>query len=315
MSTDNTSAANPKRVAVGYLATQSGDDGVALGAAIATKTGAAIDLICVVHPVPYDGQPGIDQYMERLENQAAEWLADGASRIPEGIEVRTVVTVHDSFTEGLIDVAEQSGAAMIVVGGTGDGIISRHALGTVSTELLHSSPLPVALAPRGYARRSDVVIDMITIAVPVKKSASDPLSFGIRFAEAASIDVRLLSLVSLENPAADDTSLAVRKQQVDVARELLEHTRDQLDVDLEVDVLVADGDTLDEALDNLPWDANDIVAVGSGHLGADNRVFLGSTAARILRWTTAPVIVVPKESTPDTETTDTESTTTKAQGE
>ena len=88
-----------------------------------------------------------------------------------------------------------------------------------------------------------------------------------------------------------------------------------LDVDLEVDVLVADGDTLDEALANLPWDANDIVAVGSGHLGADNRVFLGTTAARILRWTTAPVIVVPKESTPDTETTDTESTTTKAQGE
>ncbi|MGW0454344.1 universal stress protein [Gordonia sputi] len=300
MSTDDNSAASTNRVAVGYLATQSGDDGVALGAAIATKTGAAIDLICVVHPVPYDGQPGIDQYMERLENQAAEWLADGASRIPEGIEVRTVVTVHESFTEGLIEVAEQSGAAMIVVGGTGDGIISRHTLGTVSTELLHSSPLPVALAPRGYARRSDVVIDMITVAVPVKKSASDPLPFAIRFAEAASIDVRLLSLVSLD-PTVDDSSLAVRKQQVDVARKLLEHTRDQLDVDLEVDVLVADGDTLDEALDNLPWDANDIVAVGSGHLGADNRVFLGTTAARILRWTTAPVIVVPKESTNDTE--------------
>ncbi|MCM3896928.1 MULTISPECIES: universal stress protein [Gordonia] len=310
MSTDDNSAASPKRVAVGYLATQSGDDGVALGAAIATKTGAAIDLICVVHPVPYDGQPGIDQYMERLENQAAEWLADGASRIPEGIEVRTVVTVHESFTEGLIEVAEQTGAAMIVVGGTGDGIISRHALGTVSTELLHSSPLPVALAPRGYARRSDVVIDMITVAVPVKKSASDPLPFAIRFAEAASIDVRLLSLVSLD-PTVDDTSLAVRKQQVDVARKLLEHTRDQLDVDLEVDVLVADGDTLDEALANLPWDANDIVAVGSGHLGADNRVFLGTTAARILRWTTAPVIVVPKESTADTEAT--EPTATKAQ--
>lgn len=310
MSTDDNSAASPKRVAVGYLATQSGDDGVALGAAIATKTGAAIDLICVVHPVPYDGQPGIDQYMERLENQAAEWLADGASRIPEGIEVRTVVTVHESFTEGLIEVAEQTGAAMIVVGGTGDGIISRHALGTVSTELLHSSPLPVALAPRGYARRSDVVIDMITVAVPVKKSASDPLPFAIRFAEAASIDVRLLSLVSLD-PTVDDTSLAVRKQQVDVARKLLEHTSDQLDVDLEVDVLVADGDTLDEALANLPWDANDIVAVGSGHLGADNRVFLGTTAARILRWTTAPVIVVPKESTADTEAT--EPTATKAQ--
>ena len=199
MSTDDNSAASPKRVAVGYLATQSGDDGVALGAAIATKTGAAIDLICVVHPVPYDGQPGIDQYMERLENQAAEWLADGASRIPEGIEVRTVVTVHESFTEGLIEVAEQTGAAMIVVGGTGDGIISRHALGTVSTELLHSSPLPVALAPRGYARRSDVVIDMITVAVPVKKSASDPLPFGHPLRRSR-VDRRTSALVGVTGP-------------------------------------------------------------------------------------------------------------------
>lgn len=291
------STENPNRLAVGYLATPSGNDGVALASAIAAKTGAALDLICVVQPIPYDGQPGLEQYMERLENQAAEWLAQGASHVPDGIEVRTVVTVNESFTEGLIDVAEQSGASMIIVGGTGDGLFSRHTLGTVSTELLHSSPMPVGLAPRGYARRRNVVIDMLTVAVPTKHSDSDPLPFSIGFAELASIDLRLLSLVSLEIPDADDESLAVRKHQVNVARQLLEETRDHVDAELDIDVLVADGNTLDEALDNLPWDDNDIISVGSGHLGADNRVFLGPTAARILKWTTAPVIVVPRGTT------------------
>ena len=103
------STENPNRLAVGYLATPSGNDGVALASAIAAKIGAALDLICVVQPIPYDGQPGLEQYMERLENQAAEWLSQGASHVPDGIEVRTVVTVNESFTEGLIDVAEQSG--------------------------------------------------------------------------------------------------------------------------------------------------------------------------------------------------------------
>lgn len=287
----------PTRLVVGYLATPSGDDGVALAVALARQTGAAIDLVCVVHPVPYDGHPGIEQYQQRLENQAASWLAAGAAAIPDGIEKRTVVVVDESFTAGLIGLAQQSGASMIVVGGTGDGLISRHTLGTVSTELLHSSPLPVALAPRGYAERTDVALDMLTVAVPVKTTSSDPLPFALSLAERAHLDLRLVSLVSLESPFDDEASRATRAHRVEVVRGLLEHTRSAVDTDRDVEVVVADGPTLDEALDNLHWDQNDLVAVGSGHLGAANRVFLGSTAARILRWTTAPVIVVPRPGT------------------
>lgn len=291
MSTD--SPARP-RLTVGYLATPSGDDGIALAVAIARKTGAAIDLVCVVHPVPYDGHPGVEQYQARLENQAATWLAAGAARIPDDIETRTVVVVDESFTDGLIGLAQQARAEIIVVGGTGDGLISRHTLGTVSTELLHSAPLPVALAPRGYADRTGVALDMVTVAVPVKPTTSNPLPFALAFAEQAHLDLRLVSLVSLESPFDDDVSRSARARRVEVVRDLLEKTRATVDSDLDIEVLVADGPTLDEALDNLQWDDNDLVAVGSGHLGAENRVFLGSTAARILRWTTAPVLVVPR---------------------
>lgn len=289
MSSDNLS-----RLAVGYLATPSGNDGVVLAVAMAHATGAAIDLICVVKPVPYDGHPGLDQYQERLENQAAEWLADGAKLIPDDIEVRTVVTVNESFSDGIVEVAEQSGATMIVVGGTGDGILSRHTLGTVSTELLHSSPLPVALAPRGYAARTDVKLDMITVAVPLKDNCANPLPFALGLAELAHLDLRLMSLVSIEAKLDDETNRQARQYQVSVAQDLLTKTRESVEPDLDVDVVVADGDSLDDALDNLQWDQNDLVAVGSGHLGQPQRVFLGSTAARILRWTTAPVIVTPK---------------------
>lgn len=293
MSTDSP-ADPPARLTVGYLATPSGHDGVVLAAAIARATGAGIDLVCVVHPVPYDGHPGIEQYQARLESQAAHWLREGAALVPEGIDTRAVVVVNDSFTAGLIEVAEQSQAKMIVVGGTGDGVISRHTLGTVSTELLHSSPLPVALAPRGYADRTGVALDMVTVAVPVAPSASDPLPFAVDLAEAAHLDLRLISLVSLDAPVEDATSRSARARQVQVVRDLLDEVRAAVCADLDIEVLVADGPTLDDALDNLTWDQNDLVAVGSGHLGADNRVFLGSTAARILRRTTAPVLVVPR---------------------
>ncbi|WP_372632486.1 universal stress protein [Gordonia jinghuaiqii] len=291
------------RITVGYLATPSGADGVVLAVAIARVTGAAIDLVCVVRPVPYDGQPGLAQYQQRVEARAAEWLTEGAALIPDGFEYRTVVTVNESFAEGLASYAEQTRARMIVVGGTGDGLLRRHTLGTISTELVHSSPLPVALAPRGYADRTHVVLDTVTVAVPVKPGADNPLPFAEAFAERAKLDIRLLSLVSIECPFDDDTTLQARAAQVAIARKLLEDTRAAVNPALDVDVLVADGATLDEALSNLPWDDNDIAAIGSGHLGRPNRVFLGSTAARILRWTTAPVVVVPKNSLPPQELT------------
>nr|WP_232016810.1 universal stress protein [Gordonia insulae] len=265
-----------------------------LAVALARATGAAIDLICVVHPVEYDGHPGLDEYRERLENQAAQWLLDGAAAIPDDIETRTIVTVDDSFADGLVTMAQQSGAAMIVVGGTGDGLVRRHSLGTVSTALVHSSPLPVALAPRGYAERTEARFDSVTVAVSSKPGRSDPLPFAVALAEQGGLDLRLLSLVSIDAPFDDETPRAARERQIGVAEKLLADTRATVPDELDVDVLVADGATLDEALDNLPWDDGDIVAVGSGHLGAANRVFLGSTAARILRWTTAPVVVVPR---------------------
>ena len=38
-----------------------------------------------------------------------------------------------------------------MVGGARDGFFGGHTIGPVTGALLHSSPIPVALAPRGYA--------------------------------------------------------------------------------------------------------------------------------------------------------------------
>ena len=63
----------------------------------------------------------------------------------------------------------------------------------------------------------------------------------------------------------------------------------------EIESLVADGTTLESALKKLNWDESDILVVGSCRFAAPRRIFLGSTAARILAGVDAPVIVVPRE--------------------
>lgn len=65
------------------------------------------------------------------------------------------------------------------------------------------------------------------------------------------------------------------------------------DVVLVVREEMPDGLTLESALKKLNWDDADLFVVGSSRFAAPRRIFLGSTAARILAGTDSPVIVVP----------------------
>ena len=68
------------RLVVGYLATPSGDDGLALGIRLARTLDAALD-ICMVLP-PDRVLPGMvatGGYEEILTEQAEDWLAQAAA--------------------------------------------------------------------------------------------------------------------------------------------------------------------------------------------------------------------------------------------
>lgn len=61
----------------------------------------------------------------------------------------------------------------------------------------------------------------------------------------------------------------------------------------DIESLVAEGMTLESALKKLNWDESDILVVGSSRFAAPKRIFLGSTASRILAGVDVPVIVIP----------------------
>ena len=66
-----------------------------------------------------------------------------------------VVSQARSTPAGLLEIAEEHEASLIVLGSSSAGVLGRVAFGSVTDRLLHSSPLPVALAPRGFRCRPD----------------------------------------------------------------------------------------------------------------------------------------------------------------
>ncbi len=105
----------------------------------------------------------------------------------------------------------------------------------------------------------------------------------------------MVSLVSAENLAHAESAKEVRQIQIAAAEENLVLAVRALPDAPEIESLVADGLTLESALKKLNWDDTDVLVVGSSRFAAPHRIFLGSTAARILAGTDAPVIVVPRD--------------------
>lgn len=284
------------KLTVGYLATPSGDDGVALAAVLASALDASIDIVIVIRsdePV----MEGSGPYRKVLTAQAEQWLAAARSLVPGDIDVTTHIAEHESFAQGLMEFAAEHDADMIVVGGAGDGLLNRHTVGTVAAQLLHASPVPLALAPRGYRDRAGRALSCLTAAVPTRAGAADPSALAIAIASAAHVPLRLVSLVSLEDGGfdSDGPSLETRRRYVAAAEANLENATRRLPDVEGLESVVADGSSLDEAVASLQWSDGDILFLGSSRLAAPKRVFLGSSAAKILRATPAPVVVVPHE--------------------
>jgi nucleotide-binding universal stress UspA family protein len=280
---------------VGYLATPTGADGVALASALAKTFGASVDVVLVVRQEFPDGHPGRAEYQNLLVERGEEWISRAIDLLAaNGVSASSTVLVGESFAESLVGFAEQKDSDLIVVGGARDGFFGGHTIGPVTGALLHSSPIPIALAPRGYADDPDDAVAAVTAAVPTRPGDDNPLPFAITLASAAGLAIRMLSLVSSENLAEADSAREVRQFQVAAAEENLVVAARALPDAPEIESLVADGMTLESALKKLRWDDGDLLVVGSSRFAAPRRIFLGSTAARILAGVDVPVVVVPK---------------------
>ncbi|MGB3369454.1 MAG: universal stress protein [Rhodococcus sp. (in: high G+C Gram-positive bacteria)] len=286
------------RLIVGYQATPSGEDGIALAAVLARTFNATLD-ICIVlpceRPVPSKAPVEV-AYDDILVQQATEWLAEAMALVPDDIEAEGQLLFDESFARGLIDIATERDADMIVVGAASDGLLGRHAIGSVTSELLHVAHVPLALAPRGTRHSQVERLRGITCAVGNRPGAEVLTDTAFELSAEAHLPLRLVSLVSIDSRAAgeDTHTHAARERDMAKADDNLRKAIESLPTGTEVESIVAEGNGIEKAVSSLEWHDGDVLMVGSSRLGQPRRLFLGSTAAKILRVLPVPMIVVPR---------------------
>ncbi|WCI08367.1 universal stress protein [Arthrobacter sp. OVS8] len=185
------------RYVVGYTPSDRGADAVALASALARAQGAHLDLVYVVdRRTPYVAMNPEGSRVSAAEQKVLSAEREGLALVPKDLEARFHVRQADSHAAGLIEAAVEYKAGLIVVGAASAGLFKRYTIGSAANALLHASPVPVALAPRGY--RHTEPITRLTLAVGQRTGAEAAIDVAVEAAERHGVPLRLVSLVELD---------------------------------------------------------------------------------------------------------------------
>ena len=290
-------------VAVGYLAGKSGRSALHLAVDAAKTLKSSLVVVTVVP------RPWMTPSPARIDAEYAAWAdklgADSQSeaqrcvdQIGEGVEVSFKTVASRTAGEGLLEAAEEIGAQVLVTGSSSNGALGQVVLGSTTDWLLHTSPIPVAISPRGYRGAKSDKLLRITCAysgtpesvqvVERVAALTDELDASMRVVTYA---IRGRTMFPPEvGLHAEDSLLAEWAQQL---KEMLEKLKADKVVGEDVELQVVTGNGWDEALDATEWDDGELLALGTTSRRSIKTVFLGSHGAKIIRHSPVPVLVLP----------------------
>jgi nucleotide-binding universal stress UspA family protein len=286
---------------VGLTADRGGRDALSLGRMLA-RTGDIILTVCIVLPEVW-GHPSLArvdaEYAEFLSRYAEEAIAEARAFLKDGIQADYVSRSAPSATEGLITTATETNASLIVLGSARHGPLGRFAVGSVTNEMLHTSPIPVVLAPRGHRPSSDTRLRRVTCAFAGSTRSRTAFDAAVQLSRRHEVPLRLTTLVVRDrqmypSQVGYDAEHLVEEQWRAQAFEAQEKALATLPDDVVVEAGVVSGRDWEDALDSLPWEDGEVLVVGSSRLGPVARVFLGSNSTKIIRSSPVPVLVIPR---------------------
>jgi nucleotide-binding universal stress UspA family protein len=277
---------------VGYSPHKDDVGALDLACQLARSDRAAVQALSVVPqgwptPVAGDADRDFEQWAAAEGTAAAAASARHLSS-HDDVQSETDWVAGRSVPQTLLARAQSIGASLIVVG-SGDQVAHGQVGITSKTDrLLHSSDVPIAIAPRGYHAQPGTTVDRITLAFRDDDATWTLLHRVADIAKRTGASLRVVTFAIRSRTmyprtvsGAEDMVLAAwveqaRTQQAE-AHVLL---RDLGFTDDTLTFEIPTGRSWSGAMDSIHWQRGDILVVGS-------------SSAKIVRHSPAPVVVVP----------------------
>ena len=295
----------PLTIVIGSDGSAQSDGALRFGGALARALDARVVVATAyVHTPPLRGDGG--GYERLVRADLAEIAKRGAATLEGVTDVRPVIASGTTFGEALHRVAEAEQADLLVIATSARPRIAGHQPGSVTEQVVHHSPCPVAVVP---PLEREPEFNRLGVAVDGTPAARAALEFAYRLADEASGDAAKLQLLHVE-PApghVPQPGLTIPARGRALAEELLESMAAEAAAHGGVDVVEATGEAAHELV--RMSEGLDVLVTGSRDQGAFKRLLLGSVSTHVVRNAVCPVIVVPARAADRSETAAEERTT------
>jgi nucleotide-binding universal stress UspA family protein len=290
-------------VVVGYIPHRGGRGALDLALQLAHARGEAMDVVTVVPRqwatpslAKVDAEYG--EYARQVGEQAAAQARDYLRET--SVEVATTYrsVTGRSVSSALVETVHELDASTLVIGSSADGAEGRIVTGSTADKLLHSSPVPLAISPRGYRSVAAAGFTRLTCAFSDSPSSLRVVGHAVALAKqlgtalrVASFGVRNATMYPPEvGLTAEDSVLDSWAAQATAAQRQLV---DDGIVAADVPCVIGTGAGWVESVGSVEWQRDELLAVGSSGVGPLARVFLGSRAGKLIRASPVPVLVLP----------------------
>ncbi|HEX7088552.1 MAG TPA: universal stress protein [Longimicrobiales bacterium] len=237
--------------------------------------------------------PGVEDVLRTARDGALGRLRELADTLPSA---QTRVEVREGrATERIVDVVEEAGADLVVVGEHGHRRGLRDVLGSTAEQLMHISPVPVLLA-RG---QRDATPQRVLAPVDESEAGDRVLAwalllrerFGARVTVLHVLNVRLLWQLRLISSETKWQELGEEMQRgaMDWLRQRVQAAGLPAEA---VDMHVVFGEPSYEILAAAARHGSDLIVMASHGAGALGRVLIGSVVRSVLRGASCPVLVL-----------------------
>jgi nucleotide-binding universal stress UspA family protein len=280
--------------------------GVRYAVALAKKAGAAVALLHVVELPPPPPMPGMRSVTHSLQDSkiakhARARLKTLAKRESKGdLNVTPILRSGNSFY-GIITTARERAADLIVMATHGYTGAKRVLLGSTTERVVRHAPCPVLTVPaRTTPRRTGKMsLDLKKILVPIdfSKTSETALPWAALVAAESNAELILLHVVEkfpidyvLGRELMNETITPLRKQ----AEAELKRMAESLNkfTGLKVSAVVRDGAPFKEICSAAQKLGADLIALTTRGYTGLKHAWIGSTAERVVRHASCPVLVV-----------------------
>lgn len=289
-------------VLAGYLSGETEPASLHLAAQFAYSLGEPL-LIATIFSLPRISlatartDSKLTAYAQKLADDSKQQAQQLLGPLAEQIDINYLQITARSAADGLLEAAQSSNARLLVIGSTGEGRPGQLAPGSTGDWLIHSSPVPLAIAPLGYHRPPCEKLQRLTFAYSGTHASTELVFDAQQWAQQMGLPLRVVSFAIRRGAMyPPEVGLHVEASLQQAWCEDLTQAQAKLQADprlADAQFCVQQAGSWPQALTALPWQTDEILVLGASSRPSITGLFLGSRGAKIIRHSPVPVLLLP----------------------